>query len=120
MIKAHIRCVTFSGGEESTLETDGQIDFINANTYVSFVAPDYTFSLAANDTCVEITRTGAEAYRAVLQEGCSHPLESDLIAADVRTHALKTKRTDTSFSVMAEYTLGACEPMKLFVTAKFK
>ncbi|MDE7395844.1 MAG: hypothetical protein K2M95_06975 [Clostridiales bacterium] len=120
MIQAYIRCVTFAGGEESTLETDGQIEFKNAQTCVSFAQPDYTFSITAIGTRAEITRRGQDAYRAILEEGYTTPLESDFITTTVYTHTLKTKRTDDAFSVMAEYALGEGEPTKLFVTAKFK
>lgn len=120
MTRAQIRCVTFAGGEENTLEAEGQIGFSDACTRVSFTTPDYTFSIAVKGNRAEITRTGEDAYRAILEEGHAYPLESRSITTSVRTYVLKTKRTNDAFSVMAEYALGEGEPTKLFVTAKCK
>ena len=116
MVQAHIRCVTFSGGVENTLETSGHIDFNDAYTRVSFTTADYGFSITVFDTYAEIAREGNDAYRVLLLEGKTTPLESSLLKADVHTHALKAKRTETAFSVMVHYALEN-EPIKLFVTA---
>ena len=120
MGKARIRCITFTDGEESTLEADGQLEFSDASTRVFYAYGDYTFSVTAFATHAEIVRTGDAFYRVVLKEGNSTPIESALLQATVYTHALKSKRTENGFSFMASYSLGSGASMKLFITATLR
>ena len=117
MRKVSIRCITFTDGEETTLETEGEIEFSGDATHLFYQADDYTFAVTAYDAWAEIVRTGENAYRVRLCEGETHPIESALLQAEVYTHALKQKRTETAYAFMASYSLGGGEPMKLFITA---
>ena len=117
MMRASIRCVTFIGGEESTVEAEGQLEFSSAYTRISYALDDYAFSVTVFDAHAEIARTGDGAYRARLKTGETYPVESALLQAEVYTHALKRKRTENGYSFMASYSLGGGEPMKLFITA---
>ena len=117
MRNASIRCITFTDGEESAFETEGQLEFSDAYTRVSYQANSYAFIVTAYDTWAEIVRMGADAYCVHLQEGETRPIKSGLLQAEVFTHALKQKRTENGYSFMASYSLGGGTPMKLFITA---
>ncbi len=117
MNTAHIRCVTFADGESYVTKTEGELDFFPPR--ISFEEADYGFCVQISEGRATITRTGTNAYTAVLQEGVRTQIAVQGLQTALFTHALKCKQTNESYEVFAHYTLGDAH-YKLLISARRK
>lgn len=117
MNTAHIRCVTFADGQSFVTNVEGELDLFPPR--IAFKEPDYGFCVQYSENRATITRTGTNAYRAVLREGEHTLFSAGELQTTLFTHALKYKQTQTGCEIFAHYSLGDAQ-YKLLISARRK